>query len=448
MMAELPLKDLRVLQAGTSEGAQACCDLLAAQGALLLKADSSVTGGEDVTLRHLLAASDVLVTDTASQDLRNMAEAANPRLVIAVCTNNGSAAAVGVLAALRAAEQTGKGRTVNDQPVTAATSAPARPDTIDSYVADTGVHPLSEGEKRALRDAFGTFATGVTVVTTCQPDGTPRGFTANSFSSVSLDPPLALICIAKTAHSCDTFLAARHFAINVLTEEQKMVSGLFASRTSDKFEEADWHHGTAGMPLLDGALAHLVCLRHKTVDAGDHIILIGRVIDHSARDGKPLGYFRGSYFSVGLEEDLVSAASQIGRVQVGAVLARGQQILLRQGKGGSISVPKLEAESQSLHELKRHLEKLGVRAELDFLYAVFNDTLTGRHAIFFHGTAVGYAPVDHKFFDLDAIPFDKCESHAERSMLERYCREFEHGSFGVYQGDDSSGVVQHVNRDV
>lgn len=315
----------------------------------------------------------------------------------------------------------------------------------DTYLSEMPPRPMSDADKRSLRNAFGAFATGVTVVTTRQPDGTPRGFTANSFSSVSLDPPLLLLCIAKTAHSCATFVEAPFFAINVLSEDQRPVSGLFASQAQDKFDQTPWHPGTAGMPLLDGALAAIVCSREKIVDAGDHVILLGRVIDHQTRDAKPLGYFKGNYFSIGLEDELVSAASKAGALQIGALVMRGKQILLAVGPGGQIAVPKAASARQNLPALKAHLEKLGVKAQLDFLYAVYHDTTQGHHGIYYHGTAVGLAPPGHKFFDLEDIPLSKVQDPAERSMLARYYEEFRHGSFGIYQGDETSGIVHKVS---
>lgn len=160
----------------------------------------------------------------------------------------------------------------------------------------------TEETKRALRRAFGSFATGVTVVTTRQPDGTPRGFTANSFTSVSLDPPLLLVCIAKAALSCSTFTEAMHFSVNVLADDQQNISGLFASQSTEKFSLADWHVDTQDIPLIDGALASFSCARHTVVDAGDHLILIGHVLEFETKDGAPLGYYQGAYFSIGQEE--------------------------------------------------------------------------------------------------------------------------------------------------
>lgn len=130
-----------------------------------------------------------------------------------------------------------------------------------------------------FRRALGAFVTGVTVVTTIQPDGSPRGFTANSFTSVSLDPPLILVCIAKTASSYAVFSQTKHFAISVLAEDQKAVSGVFASKAADKFSQVAWHRRVTGAPVMEGAAASFDCATHEVIDAGDHIILIGRVLE-------------------------------------------------------------------------------------------------------------------------------------------------------------------------
>ncbi|MFX0546636.1 flavin reductase family protein [Roseovarius sp. S1116L3] len=153
-------------------------------------------------------------------------------------------------------------------------------------------------DTRALRAAFGRFATGVTVLTTREADGTPRGFTANSFSSVSLDPPLVLVCIGNNAHSGPAFRAAPHFAVNILGGAQKETGKLFASHRDDKFAKADWYAGTHDMPLMNGSLATLICAQHKLVEAGDHVILIGEVLETAISDGPALGYHRGEFITI------------------------------------------------------------------------------------------------------------------------------------------------------
>lgn len=314
----------------------------------------------------------------------------------------------------------------------------------EEYLSEMPREPLSDIDQRALRDVFGSFATGVTVVTTRDEDGTPRGFTANSFTSVSLEPPLILVCIAKTAHSKDVFCAARHFAVNILAEDQKAVSGLFASRSPDKFERVSWQPGVADTPCLDGAVAQLVCERHKLTDAGDHIVLIGQVIAHESNDARPLGYFRGNYFDIGLEQDLISAATKPGTVEVGAVLARGNEVLLCVDRDGKLSVPKCLSNDQSKSALKAQMARQGIKADMRFLYGVYHDTGTGHHGIYYHGRAIGLAPTGHKFFALKDIPLNDVSRGPERSMLARYRHEFANGQFGIYQGDEASGVVHPV----
>jgi crotonobetainyl-CoA:carnitine CoA-transferase CaiB-like acyl-CoA transferase len=331
----------------------------------------------------------------------------------------------------------------------AATPIPQTPPRLgedsDTYLAQMPPATMSDADKRALRNVFGAFATGVTVVTTRQENGDPRGFTANSFTSVSLDPPMLLICIAKSAHSCDTFMSASHFAVNILSEDQKPVSGLFASQDPDKFEKTAWHSGAADMPVLDETLAGIVCVREKMMDAGDHIVLLGRVIDHQSRSAKPLGYFQGNYFTVGLEDELVSAAARAGETKIGAVLGRGRQILLGVGKDGHLTIPKSNSTTQNLSNLRKHFERLGLKTQLDFLYAVYHDTKTGQHGVYYQGTVVGLAPPGHKFFNLTDIPLDDVPNQAERSLLVRYREEHQHGRFGIYQGDERSGIVHPVD---
>nr|WP_290558027.1 CoA transferase [Aestuariivita sp.] len=300
--------------------------------------------------------------------------------------------------------------------------------------------PMDPADIRALRDAFGRFATGVTVVTTCQADGTPRGFTANSFTSVSLDPPLLLVCIGKRALSCDTFAACDHFVVNILADDQKEISGLFASQSADKFEIADWHPNAQGMAVLDGALTSFSCAQHKLVDAGDHLILIGRVLDFETGEGQPLGYYKGAYFDVGVDRALTDAAASGGGT-LGAVLECEDRLLLAEGPSGAITVPTAPASDNSVDGLIIGLGDRGLFPELTDLYAVYQITPTGTQRIIYHGTVQGEAPEGLRFFDLNALPLDRVEDEAERAMLRRYAQENRHGSFGIYHGTEVEGVV-------
>ena len=151
-------------------------------------------------------------------------------------------------------------------------------------------------DPRTLRDALGCFGTGVTIVTTLDHEGKPVGLTANSFTSVSLDPPLLLVCLAKTAGSLPCFEASDVFAVNVLHIGQQTVSGRFASKQEDRFAATPWETWDTGAPIIRSSLASFDCEKFSLSDAGDHVILIGRVKRvrfEPRRD--PLLYFRGRY---------------------------------------------------------------------------------------------------------------------------------------------------------
>lgn len=162
---------------------------------------------------------------------------------------------------------------------------------------------MDTSDPHELRRAFGRFLTGVTVITCKDTDGTPRGFTANSFSSVSLDPPLLLACIAKSAESRVVFENASNFAINILSGKQEPVSRIFATKQADKFDLVPWHNGEQSSPILDDVVAWFECSRYKVVDAGDHIILIGEVNTYHHKDKTPLGYGSNGYFVPSTDDD-------------------------------------------------------------------------------------------------------------------------------------------------
>jgi flavin reductase (DIM6/NTAB) family NADH-FMN oxidoreductase RutF len=151
-------------------------------------------------------------------------------------------------------------------------------------------------DHRTLRDALGCFATGVTVVTAIAPDGSPVGLTANSFTSLSLDPPLLLVCIANTSGNARTLREAEHFGLNVLQIGQQPVSQRFAGRGEDRFAQTAWEQGETGVPILAGALSAFECRRHAVHEGGDHFILVGQVLRAQFEPRRdPLLYFRGKY---------------------------------------------------------------------------------------------------------------------------------------------------------
>lgn len=150
-------------------------------------------------------------------------------------------------------------------------------------------------DARQLRDALGTFTTGVTVVTTRCPNGRLHGVTVNSFSSVSLDPPLVLWSQALTSRSLDSFMQADSFAVNILAEHQVAISNHFAKSGEDKFAGIDYEMGELGVPLIRGCVVQLECTKVTTYPGGDHVIYIGRVQRVAQSDRRPLAFLGGRY---------------------------------------------------------------------------------------------------------------------------------------------------------
>ena len=146
-----------------------------------------------------------------------------------------------------------------------------------------------------LRNALGSFATGVTIVTALGREGQKVGMTANSFNSVSLEPALVLWSIGRTTNCFDDFIAAQSFAIHVLAEDQQSLSNLFAMTGSDRFAELDCTEGLAGVPILPHYSSCFQCTIEHQYDGGDHVIMVGRVIDLKDSGHKPLLFHRGDY---------------------------------------------------------------------------------------------------------------------------------------------------------
>lgn len=148
---------------------------------------------------------------------------------------------------------------------------------------------------RALRDVLGRFASGVVVVTGTV-SGQPVGLTCQSFTSLSIDPPMVMFCPSATSTSWCRIRTSGAFCINVLGESQREVSNLFAQRRDDKFDDIDWRAGATGSPLIEGSLAHIDCGIESVFPGGDHDIVLGHVVETSLQpSGRPLLYYCGRY---------------------------------------------------------------------------------------------------------------------------------------------------------
>lgn len=146
-----------------------------------------------------------------------------------------------------------------------------------------------------LRRAFGHFATGVTVITTTTAGGARAGITVNSFSSLSLEPPLLTWAIARTANTFEAFRDCRGFAVHVLHAGQAPLAVRFASTSPDRFADLVTGAGASGSPLLPDFLARFDCAAHAVLEGGDHLIVVGRVLQYETRAGDPLVFYRGRF---------------------------------------------------------------------------------------------------------------------------------------------------------
>jgi flavin reductase (DIM6/NTAB) family NADH-FMN oxidoreductase RutF len=146
-----------------------------------------------------------------------------------------------------------------------------------------------------FRRVLGHFATGVTILTTTDAEARPTGLTVSAFCSVSLDPPQILVCVDHKSQSYPALRDGTSFAVNILGSEHESVSRRFATTRLDKFDGVAWSRGTLGVPLIEGALAHLECRTVSRHVEGDHTILVGRVEEARNGAGEPLLYFRGKY---------------------------------------------------------------------------------------------------------------------------------------------------------
>ncbi|MDQ6787663.1 MAG: flavin reductase family protein [Acidobacteriota bacterium] len=152
--------------------------------------------------------------------------------------------------------------------------------------------PINKDEFRA---ALGRFASGVTVVTTRDAGGRLHGITVSAFCSVSLEPPLVLVCIEKKAGSHDAFLQSNSFVVNLLNADQQYLSDRFASHIANKFDGISYRTGIDDLPILENTLANLECVLKYSYEAGDHTIFVGQIEKSHISDGAPLVYFHGSY---------------------------------------------------------------------------------------------------------------------------------------------------------
>lgn len=288
-------------------------------------------------------------------------------------------------------------------------------------------------DPRALRRAFGAFATGVTVATTREPDGAPVGFTANSFASVSLEPPLLLVCLAESAASFPAFRDAGRFAVNILSLAQRELSVTFATRGADKFAGVDWREEATGAPVLAGSVAWFDCRTHRIVPAGDHAVLLGRILAFGQSDAAPLGYCRGAYVGFGLDGAALSPHG--GGVRVSAIVERRRAALLRTDHGRP-ALPAADAFGPATNpaSLLGRMRAAGIGAELPFVFASYD--VGDTHHVVYRGDTMeeGALGAGWRFVAFDNLPLGEM-APGEADVLRRYVDERVAHSWGAYVGD-------------
>ncbi len=304
----------------------------------------------------------------------------------------------------------------------------------------------AEFDSRDLRRAFGNFATGVTIVTTLDADGRPCGFTANSFSSVSIDPPLLLVSIAKSAYGCEVFTRSRGFAVNILAQNQRELSNRFARAGADKFLDQDWQAAKTGSPLLEDVVAWFDCGHFEQVDAGDHVILIGRVLAYAYNTRAPLGFCRGAYVSFGLTPPMLHMISSPGPLRVGAIIEVNGKILLeRHPQSGQLLLPASDhvGDVGDPASLLGKLSGAGIEVDLPFIYAAYREN--GERVIYYLGELRSLADAvetrQMHFYAFDHITWEEIGDTAIMEMLERFIREKRLGNYNVYIGGRDSGEM-------
>lgn len=311
----------------------------------------------------------------------------------------------------------------------------------------------TEIDSATFRRVLGSFLTGVTIITTRDETGELRGITANSFTSVSLDPPLVLFCVGKSSSSCEAFSAAEGYNVHILGSENQGLAKAFATRGVDRFAGVPVTKTRTGAPLLDEVGTWLACETYRIVDAGDHLVVIGRVYDCAVQDTRPLGFYQSQFQSFRTEEELARGlAHDASGIRVGWVVETpAGALLLREEQPDVYGLPSVAMESSDLSEERLSAaaeETLGVPVSIDFLYSLY-EMPDGRLSLIYRGTAedavlsdseARVRAVDPAVFDVSAVA-----GRPERAVVRRYLDERNESRFGIYAGTQRHGAVATIS---
>ncbi len=298
-----------------------------------------------------------------------------------------------------------------------------------------------------LKQAFGKFLSGVTVITTVDDTGKRYGFTANSFTSVSMDPPLVSVCPGKFLSSFSAFASCKRFVVNILAEGQEDISNVFASFKGDRFSQIDWHSDAHGGAIIDGAAAWFSCETHASIPAGDHVILIGRVDTFDAIQAPGLGWYAGHYFNL-TQERAAGRADHSSTSQVGVLLEHNGALLLSKSND-TYALPYFSGETRISPRqiLAENLKSPTRSATIRQSFSVFlSDQSRSRHSYFLATTEGGDFSDLGVWVDFSDLPHIHITNQTHRDMIDRFLVEQSVGHFGLYVGDETSGDIHHFDK--
>ena len=300
-------------------------------------------------------------------------------------------------------------------------------------------------DTRALRDAFGTYVTGVTVITTREANGRPRGMTANSFTSVSLDPALLLVCISRKASSFPAFADCSSFAVNVLHDQQIALSAQFASKIEDKFRNVLHDVAHTGSPILGDCLSWFDCAVHQRIDAGDHIVLIGQVEAFGASPLAPLGFCRGRYTEV--KDPLPPEWPPSRNMRIGYIIEDGSRILLHSDGAGGWTLPTAKGRQRDRRIDLGPVGTVTLMPDTTFLYSIFDVADGDSGCIVYRGrldaTGATFSALggDLQFFPLNELPLSQITDRDIAAVLRRYVNERGRNQYGIYMDAVDGGRI-------
>ncbi len=300
---------------------------------------------------------------------------------------------------------------------------------------------------KALRQAFGAYITGVTVVTALDENGVPVGFTANSFTSVSLDPPLLLVCPALKLSCYPVFAKAKRFAISILAEGQEHVSNIFASSKGDRFAQVDWHPDRQGVPIISNNAVSFSCAVENIVEAGDHAVLIGKIDAFTGSKSRGLGYMSGNYFSLALEQKVETQNKSGSDTYAGVITSFTDQVLLQETPDG-LALPKVKLEQRTdsvRRSLIDHLKSANLQFDLGAVYSVFENKQDQTMYTYFLASNNDFDPAGlGKFVPIHTLHLLKFASSTEAQILSRFAKEHSSRHFNLYFGDEITGNLHDL----